>query len=56
MRVTAKDVYEALVQELAHPNGYISRDPLTDSITVDGVISCEDIAKFLNERIETRRE
>ena len=51
MSVTAKDVYAALMRELDHPSGYISKDPLTlESVTVDGVISCEDIAKFLNER------
>lgn len=47
----AKDIFEALKRELDHPSGYISKDPLTlDSITVDGTISCTDIAEFLNAR------
>lgn len=50
--LSARDIYEALKAELDHPQGYVSPDPFTlDSVTVDGTISCEDIAKFLNERL-----
>lgn len=51
--LSATDIYEALKAELDHPQGYLSPDPLTlDSVTIDGTISCEDIAKFLNERLK----
>lgn len=47
--LTAQDIFLALIAELDHPQGYITKDPMTlDSVTVDGVISCEAIAEFLN--------
>jgi hypothetical protein len=48
MRITADQIYRALLAELDHPQGYITKDCSLDSVTVDGDISCESIAGFLN--------
>ena len=50
--LSAEDIYKALLQELDHACGYIEKRPMSlDSVTVDGTISCKDVAVFLNQRV-----
>lgn len=51
--ITGEDVYLALKGQLDHSMAYIDNDPEVtnlSSITVDGIVDCEDMADFLNRK------
>lgn len=51
--ITSEDVYLALKGQLDHSMAYIDNDPEVtnlSSITVDGIVDCEDMADFLNRK------
>jgi len=49
--ITAQDVYDALKKQQEDMLDYVENDPVgLHGVIVDGLVNCESMAEFLNER------